>query len=480
MERDSQYTITVPDQSEAPALTLISFASDKVCEEFAQVLGKLGYPHSQVSGNDWFSLPPARNNGIRVLFMSCDNSDLEKISAVLMDSKSVPTLAVFDCKLSSWDSRIIQHAGEFLGWPCHRNELALRLTRLQYRLKSKPVDLDEAEIIEEFVGLNMVGRSPAFLNTLNLIKKIARCDAPVCIEGETGTGKELAARAIHYLGARRDQPFIPINCGAIPDNLVESEFFGHMRGAFTDAKETYPGVVEQAHGGSLFLDEVEALSEKAQITLLRFLQDQEYRPLGSKQIKKADVRIIAATNSDILQLVEQGCFRQDLMFRLNIMSVNIPPLRVRGGDIELLAENFIGQYNAQYGQPLKKLHPDLITWMNHYSWPGNVRELENFILREYMLEEGEVIVGHMINMDKKDRRKNFMDRRKLFPFDGGLSQAKSCLINEFEKKYLCWLMKETNGNVTKAAKQAGKERRALGKLLKKYGLQRSDFSQETL
>ena len=479
MERDSQYTITVPDQSEALALTLISFASDKVCEEFAQFLRELGYPHNQVSGNDWSSLPPARYYGIRVLLLSCAGEQSKKITAALETSRHTPTLVVFDCQLPAWDSSIIEHCNEFLGWPCHRNELALRLTRLQNRLKSKLVDLDEASIIEEFVGLNMVGRSPAFLNTLSLIKKIARCDASVCIEGETGTGKELAARAIHYLGARRDQPFIPINCGAIPDNLVESEFFGHMRGAFTDAKETYPGVIEQAHGGSLFMDEVDALSSKAQITLLRFLQDQEYRPLGSKQIKKADVRIIVATNTDILQLVKKGSFRQDLMYRLNIMSVNFPPLRERYGDIELLAEHFIAQYNAQYDQPLKKLHPDLLAWMGRYDWSGNVRELENFILREYMLEEGEVIVGHAINTSHKDRRKNSLDRRKLFSFDGGLSQAKSCLINEFEKKYLCWLMNETNGNVTKAAKRAGKERRALGKLLKKYGLQRSDFSQET-
>ena len=475
MERDSHYTITVPDQSEGQALTLVSFAPEAVCEELANMLKDLGYSHSQFNGNDWLSLDSARDYNIRVLLISRDTCDLEKISSILIDSKSVPTLVVFDCKLPSWDPRIIQNASDFLGWPCHGSELALRLKRIQNRLELKPVDLDEASIVEEFIGLNMIGRSHVFLKTLSRIKKIARCDASVFIEGETGTGKELAARAIHYLGARRDQPFIPINCGTIPDDLIVSELYGHRRGAFTDAKETYPGVIEQANGGTLFLDEVDALTEKAQISLLRFLQDQEYRPLGGKQVKKADVRIIAATNTDIPLLIEQGRFRQDLIYRLNIMSVDIPPLRKRGGDTRLLAEYFIRRYNTQYGHPSKKLGPELINWMEHYNWPGNVRELGNFILREYMLEEGEVIVGHATDTDCKDRRKSYMDRRNSLSFDGCLSQEKSKIINDFEKKYLCWLMNETNGNVTAAAKRAGKERSALGKLLKKYSIDKSKY-----
>jgi len=335
-------------------------------------------------------------------------------------------------------------------------------------------NFDSTAIVEEFIGFNLIGQSPEFLKTLNLIKKISRCDAPVCIEGETGTGKELAARAIHYLGSRRDQPFIPINCGAIPESLVESEFFGHMRGAFTDAKNTYSGAVEQANGGTLFMDEVDSLSSKAQVSLLRFLQDKRYRPLGCQKFRESDVRIITATNSNIEKLVKQGCFREDLMYRLNIMTVKMPPLRKRMGDIQLLSNHFIVQFNKQYGQPTKKIHSDLFEWMNRFDWPGNVRELENFILREYMLEENEIIIGSEIDKQQNERRKNVIDRReKLFSFDDGFSRAKSRLITEFEKGYLCWLMKETKGNVTKAAIRAGKERRALGKLLKKYGIEKS-------
>jgi len=455
------------------SLTLISFLSNKINYDLSHELSEIGYKINLISGNDWFSLPPDNIYNIRIVFLSRDNNVFDKVSTVLKNSKSIPTLVVFNCKLPTWDSEITQQTNEFILWPCDRDELVLRLMRLQSKLSIKPIDTTTDSTLDEFVGLNMIGRSPVFLETLDLIKKIARCDAPVCIEGETGTGKELAARAIHYLGARRDQSFIPVNCGAIPDNLVESEFFGHKRGAFTDAKETYSGVVEQSNHGTLFLDEVDALSNKAQIVLLRFLQDYKYKPLGSSKFKKADVRIIAATNGDIPTLVKQGCFRQDLVYRLNIMLVNMPSLAMRGaGDIELLANHFIHHCNARYGKSIKKLHPDLIEWMNHYQWPGNVRELENFILREYMLEEGDIILGN-VSSNKIERRQNCIDRRKLFSFDGGFSLAKSRLINDFEKGYLSWLMKETKGNVTMAAKRSGKERRALGKLLKKYGIEKN-------
>ena len=179
----------------------------------------------------------------------------------------------------------------------------------------------------------MVGRSEAFLASLRLIEKIGRCDAPVLIEGETGTGKELAARAIHYGGARTDGPFIPVNCGAIPDALVENELFGHRSGAYTDARRDHVGLVAQAEHGTLFLDEVDALSPKAQVTLLRFLQDQQYRPLGGGETRSADVRVITACNTDLAHLTETGVFRLDLMYRIKLLHLRLPPLRERGEDV---------------------------------------------------------------------------------------------------------------------------------------------------
>ena len=318
---------------------------------------------------------------------------------------------------------------------------------------------------------NIIGRSPAFLEMARLILKIGECDAPVLIEGETGTGKELAARAIHYLGSRRDLPFIAVNCGAIPDTLVESELFGHHKGAFTDAKESRAGLITQAHGGTLFLDEIEALSPKGQVTLLRFLQDQQYRPLGSRAAEKADVRIITATNVDLEKLVEKGEFRQDLQFRLEILLLELPPLRERHGDVELLAQHFIRQFSAKYGKPAAFLQPDTVSWMNSYAWPGNIRELENMIHREFLLAEGQKI-SIKCKASGAEQRKSF-DRRLAQFVNRDFNTAKATVIEDFEKKYLCNLLSLANGNVTLAAKMAGKERRALGKLLKKHGIEKS-------
>lgn len=209
-------------------------------------------------------------------------------------------------------------------------------------------DFRHSRFLEKLVKLNLIGQSPAFLGALELIKSLSQCEAPILIGGETGAEKEMAARAIHYFGLRRDYPFIPVNCGALSDTLLESELFGHERGAYTDAKEAQKGLVAQAQRRTLFLDKVESLSLKAQAALLRFLQSQEHKPLGSCRLKQADVRIIAASNADLPALVERGDFRQDLLFRLNVMSLPLPPLRERPGDAERLAEHFLYQYSLKY------------------------------------------------------------------------------------------------------------------------------------
>ena len=253
--------------------------------------------------------------------------------------------------------------------------------------------------------------------------------------------------------------------------MLENELFGHEKGAFTDAKEYQPGLIAQADGGTLFLDEIDSMSPKAQVALLRFLQDQEYRPLGAKKYKQADVRVITATNSNIRTLVEQGTFREDLYFRINIMSITLPPLRERGGDIRILAEHFLQNCREHYHEPDKFLHKNALRWLENYSWPGNVRELENTIHRMFLLAEGAAIhTIHTISVGNgnTERRKNLPDRRNKLLFAIGFNQAKNNTIKEFEKNYLSLLMAETLGNVSKAAKIAGKERRALGKLLKKH------------
>ena len=320
----------------------------------------------------------------------------------------------------------------------------------------------------------MLGKSQAFLETLRLTEKVARCDAPVLIEGETGTGKELAARAVHYRGNRRDRPFIPVNCGAIPDALVENELFGHRRGAYTDAFSDQNGVIARANQGTLFLDEVDALTQKAQVALLRFLQDQRYSPLGGSESRAADVRVIAASNADLARLAELRAFRLDLLFRLKIMYVKMPPLRERYGDVPLLCAHFLRACADRFGLGEKSLHPETLRWLERYSWPGNIRELENLIYREYLLEDGLIIsivpppsigVSGIIDAPMED---NGLAALRF-------NDAKARAIAEFEQRFLARILAAAHGNVTKAADLAGKERRAFGKLLKKYSIDRNHY-----
>jgi DNA-binding NtrC family response regulator len=316
-----------------------------------------------------------------------------------------------------------------------------------------------------FARLNLLGNSPVFLQVLHLIERIAAVDATVLIQGETGTGKELAARALHYLSPRRDYPFIPVNCGALPDSLVESELFGHERGAFTDAKNARRGIVAQGEGGAVYFDEVEAMTPRAQVVLLRFLQDQKYRPVGGRLESSGDVRIIASSNVDLEEMVRANQFRRDLLFRFSILSVTMPPLRQRGHDVILLAEHFLNRFATKYERPVKRLHPDTIAWMLAHDWPGNVRELENLMLREFLLADDDVIHIRTASQPLSDR---FVSAE----FDSELTfkLAKAKAVAEFEKAYLGDLLAKTCGNISLAARISQKDRSALNKLVKKHGL----------
>lgn len=319
--------------------------------------------------------------------------------------------------------------------------------------------------------LNLLGSSPQFASTVGQIQRIAQVDAAILIEGETGTGKELAARAIHYLGPRAGHPFVPINCGALAENIVESELFGHRRGAFTDAKSDAAGLIAEADGGTLFLDEVDALPAKAQAALLRFLQDKTFRPVGGGQLKQANLRIIAASNADLEQLSNARHFRNDLFYRLSVLRLRMPALRERDDDVLDLARAFLERLNHQYNAaPPRQLHPEFIAFIRQYPWPGNVRELENVIQREFFMCAPEDV---WICLAQETHPTPCSGNHH--PDGTPFKTAKAHAIAEFELHYVSRLLEQTSGNITHAARLAGQDRSAFNKLVRKHKLSHSAF-----
>lgn len=322
----------------------------------------------------------------------------------------------------------------------------------------------------------MLGQSKAVQAVRVQLQRYAGCDVQVLIEGETGTGKELAAREIHYASARRDHPFVPVNCGAIPDSLIENELFGHGRGAFTDAKAAQPGLVDHARGGTLFLDEIDTLSDKGQVTLLRFLQDNEYRPVGGGAARVSDARIIAATNANLERQVAAGRFRRDLHYRLNALYLRLPPLRERDDDVALLAGHFVDAIAARLRGPARRWGEDALQALLAYAWPGNVRELENVALRAYLGTEGGTIgFAELAAAEPAFAGTESPARRRTSEPDLGFSAAKLHAIRKFEHDYLTRLMQQACGNISAAARLSGTERRQLGKLLLKHGIDTKQF-----
>jgi DNA-binding NtrC family response regulator len=325
----------------------------------------------------------------------------------------------------------------------------------------------------DFLRHNVIGLAPAFLESLERIRRISAAGATALIQGETGTGKELAARAIHYLGPRRAFPFVAVNCGAIPESLIESEFFGHVRGAFTDAKDAREGLVAQASGGTLFLDELEVLSPRGQVVLLRFLQDHVYAPIGGGASRKANVRIIGATNTDLAALASRGSYRLDLVFRLGVLSVCLPPLRDRPGDPRLLASAFVQRFCRQYQCELRPLSAAAVQRLDRYEWPGNVRELENAIHREVVLSDSSEIALSEIDIGPVADPPHDPSAGSGSVASFGAARAR--VLADFEKTYVTELLARTRGNVSLAARIAGKDRSRFGKLIRKHGLERDDF-----
>ncbi|HSD63636.1 MAG TPA: sigma-54 dependent transcriptional regulator [Ignavibacteriaceae bacterium] len=317
---------------------------------------------------------------------------------------------------------------------------------------------------------NIIGKSDPMRKVFDMIESVADSEANVLITGESGTGKELIARSIHARSRRKFKPFVPVNCGAFPENLFEAELFGYEKGAFTGATHRKIGLLEYANGGSFFLDEVCELPVNLQIKLLRTLQDQQLRRIGGNELLQADLRLISATNQDISKALEKETIRKDFYYRLNVINIHIPPLRDRDGDIRLLAEHFLIKTVKSSPKNIKGFDDSVIALFESYDWPGNVREMENIVERAVTLAKGEIITLNELPAQfvySKQEPINFKKR--------SLSEVRGKAVEEVEKKYFLFLLTKHNGNITHISNEAGMTRRHIHRILKKYNLNPQQF-----
>ncbi|HDZ04217.1 hypothetical protein LCGC14_0068430 [marine sediment metagenome] len=342
-------------------------------------------------------------------------------------------------------------ATDYLTKPFTKSELneAIDKALLQNttRKKSRSISINSTSNIHS----DMVGESTAFRKVTNIIERVKDNKATVIVTGESGTGKELVARAIHYSGKFSREPFIAVNCAAIPENLQEAELFGYMKGAFTGANENRNGFFQAAKGGTLFLDEIGTASLSVQTKLLRALQEKEITRVGSQKVEKVDIRIIAATNADLREEIKNNTFREDLYYRLTVVEINVPPLRERKSDISLLAEKFIRKYGIEFKDRLLRISPEALQILERYNWPGNIRELENVIQRAVIMSDGTIEVKDLPDVLKYQI---YFPNNELRP------------LREMEKEYVQRVLTHTKGNKTKAAEILQIDRKTLREKLK--------------
>jgi DNA-binding NtrC family response regulator len=377
--------------------------------------------------------------------------------AVRRHQRELFTLVILETiETSDLQQLIGMGAADFCLAPLRLDDLLPRIMRWSGAVSARNTltrQLEESWGLKQFLG-----ESRIFLEALHRLPKLAQCDASILITGETGTGKEMCARGIHQLGPRSDHPFVPVNCGAIPSELVENELFGHDAGAFTGASTAVSGLIHDAEGGTLFLDEIDALPLQTQVKFLRFLQDQQYRPLGARKSCHADIRIIAASNADLEGAVRAGRFRADLYYRLNILPLKLPPLRDRVEDIPLLARHFAAKYAREFSKPVVELSRSATDKLLAYAWPGNVRELENIIERAVVFSDNSLITSEDICLPAALVSAEEMCFKTL----------KARAIAEFESAFVRRLLAANDGNISKAARASKKHRRAFWQLMRKH------------
>jgi len=403
-----------------------------------------------------------------VLVVRADDVDVSPLIEVLGTEPGnvfgIPVLACFKQPTAHHKIEMLPpEIDDFLLEPFNRHDTSLRIRRLARRFAGSQDEQVKHKLLSHFGMQQFIGQSPTFVAALEHLPRIASSDATVLLFGDTGTGKEMCARSIHYLSARANKPLIPINCGSIPANLFENELFGHEPGAYTDARHARRGLIAEAEGGTLFLDEVDSLSLSDQAKLLRFLQDKQYKPLGSSQYRQSDVRVLTASNKRLQDKVRERTFREDLYYRLNVVSLELPALRDRREDIVLLANHFLKVVCKEYNRAISRFSTEALACMSAYDWPGNVRQLENTVRQAVVLNEKPVIQTNDLKIFASSKPAPSAPTESF-------KSAKTRVIETFERNYLQDLLTSCGGNISQAARAAKKNRRAFFALLKKYNL----------
>jgi two-component system response regulator PilR (NtrC family) len=352
------------------------------------------------------------------------------------------------------------------------DELRLKIRQHleSHQLKQENVLLKKA-LKTRYEFSNIIGRSEPMLEVFRMVETIAKTTSTVLITGESGTGKDLVARAVHYNSLRRERPFVALNCGGVPETLLESELFGHMRGAFTGADTNKKGLIEVAEGGTVFLDEIGEMTATMQVKLLRVLQDRRFRRLGGTEEVQADIRVIAATNQDLSRAIAEGRFREDLYYRINVIPISLPPLRDRREDIPLIAEHFVSKYNEQMGKGIAGIAHETMDLLGRYQWPGNIRELENVMERAVALERTPAILPDSlpaaIRGDAGRPQPAQAPAGETLPDSGFDLEAH---VKEIERGYIAEALKRAGGVQVKAAELLGMSFRSFRYYVKKYNL----------
>ena len=389
-------------------------------------------------------------------------SGLELLARITVDwpEAAVIIMTAFS-SISSAVEAMKLGAEDYIGKPFQLDELAITVEKaLERQSLRREVKELRAEVRERYNFSNIVGRSKPMQQLFEVIKRIAaRRDASALIIGSTGTGKELVARAIHYNSDRRDAPFMPINCSAIPETLLESELFGHQKGAFTGAHETRRGLIEEAQGGTVFLDEINTLSPNLQVKLLRVLQERVVRRVGGRENIPIDIRLVSASNQDLEDAVKRNEFRQDLYYRLNVVPVRLPDLKDRREDIPLLVHHFLQKFAQQHGEPSRRFSNEGMRILMTHTWPGNVRELENAVEHALTMGSGEVLMPEDLPASVTTPERDIVDEATL----------DNVTLSEVERRYILRILEKMDGHQIKTAQILGIDRRTLYRRLRQYG-----------